>query len=254
MSLACARVFFAFASVVIVSAETPADPLDQTRSTIEKWVETRQLISKTRNEWQADKEILEQNIALFERELKAVDQSIEKTSGVSAQAEKERAEQEETLKASTAALDEGKAFAAEFEKKLGAAVPRLPAPLQDILKPLLNKLPAPGAETKMASTERIQTLVGILNEIDKFNNAISIFAEKRKNGAQQEVSVQTVYVGLGSAYFVNDAGDFAGLGTPGQQGWEWTIKPEIAPAVQNVVRIYRSEQPARFIALPAAIK
>jgi hypothetical protein len=59
---------------------------------------------------------------------------------------------------------------------------------------------------------------------------------------------------LGGAYFVNDAGDFAGTGTPGANGWDWTVRPDIAPAVREVIRIYRAERTARFVGLPAVIK
>ena len=35
---------------------------------------------------------------------------------------------------------------------------------------------------------------------------------------------------------------------------EWTTKPELASPVREVIRIYRNEHSARFIALPVAIK
>jgi hypothetical protein len=97
-------------------------------------------------------------------------------------------------------------------------------------------------------------LVGILNELDKFNNAVNVFNEKRKNANGEEVAVQTVYIGLGAGYFVNEAGDFAGVGAPGANGWEWSVKNEIAPTVHEVVKIYRNEKTARFVTLPAAIR
>ena len=68
------------------------------------------------------------------------------------------------------------------------------------------------------------------------------------------MSVDTVYVGLGAGYFVNEAGDFAGLGTPGAKGWEWTVRPELAASVREVIRIYRSERPPRFIPLPVVVR
>ena len=105
----------------------------------------------------------------------------------------------------------------------------------------------------MSAAEQLQVVVGILNELDKFNTAVSIFSEKRKNPQGEEVAVETVYVGLGAAYFVNDAGDFAGLGTPGPSGWNWTTRPEIASSVREVIRIYRNERPARFVTLPVTI-
>jgi hypothetical protein len=59
---------------------------------------------------------------------------------------------------------------------------------------------------------------------------------------------------LGAAYFVNDAGDFAGIGSAGANGWDWTIKPELASSVREAIQIYRNERPARFVALPATIR
>jgi hypothetical protein len=53
-------------------------------------------------------------------------------------------------------------------------------------------------------------------------------------------------VGLGAAYFVSESGTFAGTGMVGAQGWEWQTVPEIGQSVQEIIRIYRNERPARF--------
>ena len=241
-------------SVAASAAETISGPLAQTRSTLEQWVQTRQLISQTRTDWQTDKETLEQTVALYERELKAIDEQFSKVATNNTQVAKEMAEAEALQKTSNETLGDAKQFATEFEAKVKQLVPQLPGPLQDLLKPLLARLPADPNNTKMLAAERIQVLVGVLNELDKFNNAISIFSERRKNAQGEEVSVQTVYLGLGAAYFVNEAGDFAGMGTAGKNGWEWTTKPEIAATVQEVVKIYRNERAAKFVMLPAAVR
>jgi hypothetical protein len=151
-------------------------------------------------------------------------------------------------------LERARRFAVEFEGQLTNLVPRLPAPLQEAMKPLLNRLPADPATTRMTAAERVQVLVGLLNELDKFNNAVAVFSEKRPNARGEEVAVETVYVGLGAAYFVNEAGDFAGTGVAGLKGWEWTARPELAGSIREVIRIYRNERPARFVALPAVIR
>ena len=228
--------------------------LNDTRSTLEKWVETRQLISKTRGDWQSDKEMLEQSIQLFERELKAVEEQRAKLSTNSTQADKERAQAEAQLKSANESLDQTKQFASGVEGDISKLVPRLPKPLQEILKPSLARLPSDPANTKMAATERAQVIVGILNEIDKFNSAVTIFSEKRKNEKGEEVAVETVYLGLGAAYFVSDACDFAGTGTVGANGWDWTVKSELGSSIKEMLRIYRNERPPRFISLPATIK
>ena len=240
----------AFARAVCGRAEPS---ISETRLTLEKWVETRQLISKTRSDWQSDKELIDQTTQLFQRELKSVEEQMAKLGTNSVQVDKERAEAEALKTSSAQALDRARQFAAGFEVQLRNLVPRLPAPLQEILKPALSRIPA-DANTRMTMAERMQVIVGILNELDKFNNAVSVFSEKRKNQKGEEVAVETVYVGLGAAYFVNAAGDFAGTGAPGPSGWEWTPKPELAASVRDVIRIYRNERPATFISLPATIR
>jgi len=228
--------------------------LIETRSTLEKWVETRQLVSKVRTDWQTDKETIQQTIALFDRELKAIEEQMAKVSTNSAQVDKERMEAEAQQKTAKESIERAREFATGFEGQLTRVVPKLPLPLQDIVKPLLNRLPSDAATTKMSAAERVQVVIGILNEVDKFNNAVTIFSEKRKNDKGEELSVETVYIGLGAAYFVSDAGDFAGMGTAGANGWEWTIKPDLGDAVREVIRIYKNERPARFIPLPAVIR
>jgi len=228
--------------------------LNDTRSTLEKWVETRQLISKTRADWQADKESLEQTIALYERELKSIDEQMAKVSTNNTQVAKEMAEAEALKRSSGEANDAARIFAGKLEAKLQQVAPKLPAPLQEMIKKDLARIPADPANSKMLPAERMQVCVNLLNELDKFNNSVNLFSDKRKNAAGEEVAVETMYVGLGAAYFVNDAGDFAGIGAFGPDGWTWTTKPEIAPAVRMAVKVYRSEHPPAFVKLPATIQ
>lgn len=228
--------------------------LNDARTTLEKWVETRQLIAKTKADWQADKEMLAQTAELFEREIKSIEEQRSKLSTDTSQVDKERAETEASLKGARESLESVQQFAVQFEGQLTQLATRLPAPLQESLKPLLNRLPSDPANTRMTAAERLQVIIGILNEIDKFNYAVNIFNERRTNGKGEEVAVDTVYVGLGAGYFVNSTGDLAGVGAPGAKGWEWTLQPELAASVQEVIRIYRNERSARFVPLPVTIR
>ena len=241
-------------ALAVMTGAAMAEPLTDAKSAIEKWVETRQLISKTRSDWQADKDTIEETIALYERELKTIEDQMSKVSTNNTQVTKEMAEAEALKKSSNEARDRAAQFATEFEVKLKKLLPQLPAPLQDIVKKDMARIPAAAANTKMLAAERVQVCVAVLNELDKFNNAVNVFNEKRKNDKGEEVAVQTLYVGLGAAYFVNDTADFAGTGAPGANGWEWSAKPELASKVQEAVKIYRNERTARFLTLPVAVK
>src|SRR5262245_17008500 len=104
--------------------------LSETRAVLDKWVETRQLISKTRNDWISDKDMLEQSVQLVDRELASVEMQMNKLSTNNTQVEKERVQADSLLKSSNDALEKAGQFAADFEGKIARLVPRLPQPLQ----------------------------------------------------------------------------------------------------------------------------
>ncbi len=73
----CWLLVIALGWTAVARAESP---LSDARSTLEKWVETRQLISRTKSDWQSDKEMLEQTCQLLERELKELGEQSAKLS------------------------------------------------------------------------------------------------------------------------------------------------------------------------------
>ncbi|MBL9136015.1 MAG: DUF3450 family protein [Verrucomicrobiales bacterium] len=233
------------------AAEGTLGPL---RVGIEQWVQTKQLISRTKSDWDAEKEMLLQTKALYERELSGIDDQMSKVSTNSVQVDRDRAVLDAELKDSNATLDHARVLVAGLEAKASALAARMPDPLKETLQPLLNRLPQEAASSKTAVTERLQTVVSLFNEIDKFNNAISITSEKRKNDRGEEIAVESVYVGLGAAYFVNQTGDFAGTGEPGADGWRWSVNPSLAAEVREIIRIYRGERTASFVLLPVQVQ
>jgi chromosome segregation ATPase len=240
--------------VLVTARGAVESPLATARSGVEQWVQTRQLISRTRTDWESEKDLLLQTKALYERELAGIAEQRGKVTTNSAQVDRERATAELELKESNSTLDHARTTLEGLEQKIRALVPRLPSPLQETLKPLLARLPEDAKTTKTGVTERLQTVVSVLNEVDKFNNAVTLASEKRKNPAGDEMAVETVYVGLGAGYFVNQTGEFSGRGQPGAQGWEWTAEAALSAPVREVVRIYRGERTATFVPLPVTIR
>jgi len=232
-----------------------AEPsLQGVRSVVEQWVQTRQLISRTESDWEAEKEALLQTKVLFERELAGIDAQMAKVSTNSAQVDRERLAAERDLKEAAETIEHATGAIKGIEARLRSFSQKLPAPLLETVQPLMAKLPEDSAATKLGAPERVQTVVSLLNEIDKFNNAVTLFSEKRKNEKGEEVSVETAYLGLGAGYFVNQTGEFAGSGVAGEKGWEWTVDRNLAEPVREVVRIYRGERTATFVPLPVVIR
>jgi hypothetical protein len=240
--------------VLLAGSAFAEDTLADTRTAIEKWVETRQLISQTRNDWQTDKETLEQTVALFERELKSLGDQMSNVSTNSAQVDKERAlatKQQAELKA---ASDKVRELVGGLEQRVKELAASFPPPLADKVASLLKRIPEDPASTRASALERMQNVVGIINEVDKFNAAVTVVSEIQKNPSGAEVQVETMYVGLAQAYFVDKAGDYAGTGVPDKTGWKWTPNNELAGKIQKSIAMYKNAAPADFVSLPVEIK
>ena len=199
-------------------AQTSPGQLEEIRANIDKWVETRQLLAKTRSEWAADQETLQQSISLIEKEVKLIDERIAQTQETASQADRDRlvlVDENERLSKASAAVQ---AVLADLERQTTNLAAELPLPLQERILPLLKRIPNQPDQSRLSVSERMQNIVGILSEVDKFNNAISVFPELRRNSADAEVQVKTLYVGLGAAFFADKNGEYGGVGIPTGDG------------------------------------
>src|SRR5262249_11898213 len=93
--------FAALAATAAASfSQAPGDPqkpsagptLEETRLKMEKWIETQQLISKERNEWQQGKEILLGRLELVKKEVASLQEKLEQAQAGVAESQKKRDE------------------------------------------------------------------------------------------------------------------------------------------------------------------
>ncbi len=141
-----------------------------------------------------------------------------------------------------------------LEAAVREMTPRLPAPLLESAKPVLNRIPESAGTSRAGTTERLQAVVTLLGEIDKFHQTITVTSGRQSDGKGREVSVEMLYLGLGAAYFTDPTGDVAGFGVPGKDGWHWTVKPEIGREIREALDMYRNSKPAAFVGLPLTIQ
>jgi hypothetical protein len=114
-----------------------------------------------------------------------------------------------------ATLDHAKALVAGLEAKASGRWRReCRIRLAETLQPLLNRLPQDsaslqGRRDRSGCRRWFRCSTRSTSSTTPFSITVS---EKRKNDRGEEVAVESVYVGLGAAYFVNQTGDFAGAG------------------------------------------
>jgi len=231
---------------------TPASGLGEVRVTVEKWVATQQLLDSERQAWQQQREVLESRIdlldseiATFEAKLSEAGAKVEEARGKSRAIDAER----QILVATSQGLARD---VTELEAGLLRLARRVPDTLQEKVAPLLQRIPANPETTTVAVAERFQNVLGVLSELQRLNNEISVNTEIRPLGDGKLVQVTTIYLGLGQAYYASASGE-AGIGRPGPEGWIWEPAASASREIVELLDIVQSKGSPKFVALPVQI-
>jgi len=248
----------AFASAFAVQggpgSETATKPtLAEARLTMEKWIETEQVLAKERKEWQQGKEILTGRLELVQQEIAALEEKLAQAQASVTQANAKRDEltaQNDQLKAVGAQLTDA---VTGFEGDVRRLLRTLPEPLRKRLLPLFERMPDDPATTKVSIAERFQNVLGMVNEATKANQELAVEYEVRELAAGSRAEVRVLYLGLAQAYYVGSNGE-AGIGRPSDDGWKWEASKAIAGDVLTALDIVAGKQTPAFVPLPVKIR
>ncbi|MGZ0655269.1 DUF3450 family protein [Coraliomargarita sp. W4R72] len=225
-----------------------------TREVLNQWVETEQIISETRSGWALEKAMLQDSKKLLASELERLNAELEALDATATAVDEERTElaaNQETLSEASAVVESN---IGDLEAQIKTILPRLPVPLIDRIKPLVRRLPDDPNNTQLALGERVQNIVGILSQADKFNGTITQTSESREVGDGRVIEVRTLYWGLGGAFYVDTAGEYAGVGFPGESGWEWPTVDGSGGQIKRLFDVYEGAEDIQFVEVPVRIK
>lgn len=240
-------------AAVCVSAGLSASQLEETVNTLEQWVETERLISETSAEWETNRASMDNLISIYSQEIETLKEIIEAAEKDTSAAEARRAElteQDTAVKAYEEKVVDGLAAAEQAIKGLKAV---LPPPLQEELGPLFSTIPDDPKTSKLPIGQRIQPIVAILTQVQKFNQVVTVVEGFREFEAGRTVQTEKIYFGLGAAYYVDQADEHAGVGVLGPDGWKWEDNPKLIPMVRSFIEIYRGTQQAKYVKLPVSL-
>jgi hypothetical protein len=230
------------------------ESVDNARAAMDKWLETRQAISKEKQDWELGQEMLNDRVEIVEREIASLREKITEAQANITDADAKRAElvsENETLKKGAETL---RGIVTQLEARTSALIARLPDPIRDRVKPLSQRLPKDPNETKLSLGERFVNVLAILNEANKFNREITVTSEVRTLPDGTMAEVAALYVGLGQAYYVGANGTLAGVGRPGKDGWTWEPATDAAQQISDAVAILNNEKVADFVLLPVKVE
>lgn len=228
-----------------------ADEVQQAESQVERWMEVEKNIQSTRTDWKEEQESLKLSINLLKTESERLKN---KTGELSNQLEDRKQAQgkvSEELERLTAVEEHLRAQLVPIVQRLVKLEPAFPQPLKQKLRKSRAAFSDPS--TIKDASKILDALVTALTEIEQFNDSITVSAELMDIGGKQ-VQVDTVYLGLAQAYYIDRAETRAGVGIPSSTGWDWEERNDLASAVSRVIRISKNEQAAQFVPLPVSIQ
>jgi len=242
-------------ALAIPAAVMSAPDLEKTRLNFKEWVQFRKLISEEENTWRVEKETLSEQIRLLEDEIQKLSDKILETESTADKGKRERADltnQEKELKEASAVV---KQAIPDLEASLLELVELFPQGLKDTTKLLVERMPKNAKAARgVTLSNRVLNVVGLLSEIEKFNNRVSM-EKTMQNIGGNNVEVKTMYLGLTIAYYVDGTKTEAGVLTPAKGGWKKEQRNDLAEQISNAIAIYEKEGgvTADFVELPLTV-
>ncbi|AQQ70564.1 hypothetical protein SMSP2_00916 [Limihaloglobus sulfuriphilus] len=253
--VSCFVVLVAYAAFATVAAAEDRDAqIDNAQALIEQWVETERIISSEKRDFELSKEMLAERIKLVEQEIESFKEKISDSKKSIAEADKKRdkmIKENDRLKDATDSLN---GVLSTLESRTLELLKRVPGPISEHVKPLSQRVPANPDETELSVSERFQNIVGILNEVNKFNSEITLSTEIRTMPYGNSVEVTALYLGISHGYYASANGVVAGMGTASELRWEWIPDNDIAVEVLELIAILNNEKVASFVQVPMEIK
>ncbi len=234
------------------SQQTEPAPGAELKATLSEWVETERQLSRAQSEWRSDKATLEFDLTRMREELKFFKDSIASLKDSESATLDER---ESLLKRRQGLARIEASWSArlpEIESRILKLSAKFPAPLIRKIQPALQRI-QPEAAKRSGLNGRLQAIVAILGEADQFHKSVHLFDEAIALNSSETIQARTVFIGLSQAYFVNESGDQAGIGSPGESGWNWTSKPGLAKRIQTMIDIQSGQSAPAWVTVPVAL-
>lgn len=235
------------------TSESVAETLRTTRDQLSRYTEVQMKISTARNQWRVGREMLQERIEVVQRRIEDLDQEVAEMRSDITEADEQReqlVDENERLKSTASALRD---TVSRYESRTKALVAKLPPPAANVVRPLSQRLPENSDETEVSLSNRYQNVIGILNELDKFNQKLSASSQTREVAPGDSREVDTLYVGLGAGYYSGPEGRVGGRGYATTEGWQWTAENDAAPQILEALQIFNNEQTAAFVPLPLVV-
>lgn len=244
------------AAAVVSGQEPETSATEKLKESVREWIETMREIQVEETTWERDKELLEGQRESLESEIRDLETRVKDAREMKATADKESVEDVAKRDALAKTDEMLSSEVRSLELGLVAKLPAFPAPLaadarvKELMAQVTEDSKRTGDEAKKDLTKRLNNVLNLLAEAEKWQQTVHLREELRETGDGRKFNMQVVYFGFGIAYAVNEGGDYALIGRPGEDGWKFDSRPELAPRIRELVDVLNGDVESKFINLP----
>jgi hypothetical protein len=213
-----------------------------------EWVKVRAETVRLQTEWNTERALLASTVELTKARAERLE----------AERDNYRAKTAESLNELTLLTEKRDGADADLafaEQRLAALTtrllelrPKLPPRLADALELSFRSL----AGNDAGPGDRMQLVMSVLNRCAQFNASVTCGEEVLQLGGEGR-AVDVIYWGLSHGYAVDRHSARAWFGSPSNERWTWTEKPEAMEAASTLIAIYRDQQDPELVAIPARL-
>lgn len=213
---------------------------------VEQWLSLERQNSSLESDWQAQKPLLTQRLALLEIEKKQLEALLNEKSTDSGEVEQKRLN-----------LIQEQSDLENNQDKLTLGLHGLLAQIsamQNLLPPPLQQnwwLESANLTESAQVSEQLQVALAQLNKLAEFDQRISVVQQTLVNPQGDNILVKQFYLGAGLAWFVSLDGSYAGTGQVTQNGWQWHFDNTLdSSEISRAIAIFEKQAEADFVQLP----
>ncbi|MCD8533827.1 MAG: DUF3450 domain-containing protein [Verrucomicrobia bacterium] len=248
-------VFIALCSASVSSGHRGnTQSMPEVRDLFKQLTLTQTLVSQEKNEWAQEKASIQDLLAITKEESSLLEEKIKALEQNVTTSDEEREKVLKQIEDAKKASETVNQVVAKFEASARDLVKYIPDILMSELKPLIMRLPKDNTPTQSTISQRMQTVIALMSQLEKFNGALTLNSEVKELGEGLSVEVKTLYLGLGIAYFTDASSQYSGYGKPGPDGWTWSrLDGPAAQKIATAIAIYESTMDPAFVKLPIQI-
>lgn len=249
----------------ISMAQTVAEQHIELKATIEQWMETMERTQELERRWMNDEDVLKDTISGLKGMIEQSEADIAEVEKRLDSADLEAKEKLEQQKDYNQAREVMRAGLGPVEAEVAKVVPLFPdfylngeegsSKLKAAVEALQEHRTAePDEKEKLGLNARLQPLVQILTEAERFHSKIFAVAHGLEVGGVEK-QMNVLYFGLSKAYAVDDAGTVALRGTSTLEGWKFEALSgeEIAQKVKRLYQAADGSGESEMVKLPLQI-